>query len=706
MKKLLFTGACLLGFFTSYAQEESQWCATDEHNASIFEQNPGLEAQMHEHLKRMATGDYLPTDRDGDCIIPVVVHILHDNGDGNISNEQVLSGIQQLNEDFNRDNDDADDTRDTDGAPFLDRASNMGIRFELAKIDPDGNCTNGIQRRYVGSRSYNCSNTSKHYSTGGLDAWNRNFYFNIWIVNSISSGGGGTTLGYAEFPYGGGSSNYGVIIRNDAYGTVGTASGDRTLTHEVGHCLGLLHTFQGGCHWGACNENGDYCCDTPPVSEAQWSCVTTQNTCDEVPGGDHYGFDALDQFENYMSYSPCQNMFSEDQKTIVLSNLESIGFLANLVDPDHHDETGVGLPAVLCKAQFTSSNPAVCADNTVQFTDDSYANVTGWNWTFEGGTPASSTEENPVVTYDTPGVYNVTLEVTDGETTVSTTSENYITVMQNPGISLPYSQSFESLTEIPDVDHFLILDEDVEDAWELNEEVGYSGTQCAWIKNRGNDNRTLDELISVPIDLSGVDPDDEIIFNFKYAYKRRNSSSDEWLRFYVSNDCGETWALRKNLHGEDLGEDIQSSSYTPESQDEWTQVNITNINAAYFSADFRFKFQFENDNGNNIYLDDINMYSSSMVGLEENNDNNFELRIYPNPATDFLNVRLNMAEQSEINVVLLNALGQEVGTVFNGQAAAGSNEFTYDVQNIPAGVYFIRTVNSNGNSETIRFVKG
>jgi len=695
MKQLLLTGAFMLSTLVSFSQLD-QWCGTDAHNASIFAQNPDLETQMHEHLKRVAAGAYLPEVRDGDCIIPVVVHILHAGGEGNISNEQVLSGIQMLNEDFNRDNDDADATRDTEEAPFLDIASNMGIRFELAKIDPDGNCTNGIQRRNVGSRSYNCSNTSKNFNTGGLSAWNRNYYFNIWIVNSIASGGAGTILGYAEFPYGGGSSTYGVIIRNDAYGFGGTASGDRTLTHEVGHCLGLLHTFQGGCHAGSCNENGDYCCDTPPVSEAQWSCVTTQNTCDEIPGDDPYGFDAFDQFENFMSYSPCQNMYSEDQKNIVISNLESIGFLANLVDPDNHSETGVGVPAVLCKAQFMSTDPTVCAGNMVQFNDDSYANVTGWNWTFEGGSPASSNEENPIVTYDTPGVYNVTLEVTDGASTVSSTSESYVTVLQSPGINLPYSEGFESFSELPNVERFLILDEDEEDAWEINDEVSYSGTQCAWIKNRGNDNRTLDELISVPIDLSGVYPDDNIVLNFKYAYKRRNASTDEWLRFYVSNDCGETWALRKNLHGDDLGEEIQSSSYTPESQDEWTQVNITNINAAYYSADFRFKFQFENDNGNNIYLDDINMYTASMVNIEENETQPFGLNIYPNPTSDFLNVQLTLTEQSEINIVVLNALGQEILTVLTGAAATGLNEYVFDTLNVLVGVSFILTVTNNG----------
>lgn len=705
MKNLLLAGSFLLGLSTAIAQD-GNWCGTDHHAESMFEANPSLRTQMHEHLRRAASGAFAPEDRDDECIIPVVVHILHDNGEGNISNEQVQSGIDMLNEDFNRENADAVDTRDTPEAPFAGIASDMGIRFELAKIDPDGNCTNGIERRYVGSQSFNANDAQKHYSSGGLDAWNRNYYFNIWIVNSIESGGEGTILGYAEFPYGGGSSNYGVIIRNDAYGSTGTASGDRTLTHEVGHCLGLLHTFQGGCHSGACDDNGDYCCDTPPVVSAQWSCLTSQNTCDDIPSGDPYGFDAKDQFENFMSYSPCQNMYSEDQKNIVLYNLANIGFLENLVDPDHYDETGVGLPAVLCKAQFMSDYPTICAGGTLQFYDDSYANVTGWTWNFEGGSPASSSEENPNITYDTPGIYEVSLEVTDGVSTESTTATQYVLVLPNPGISLPYSEGFETIGVIPDNDRFTIIDEDEEDAWEINDEVGYSGNHCVYIPNRGNNNYTKDELISGTIDLSGVDSDDDIIFNFKYAYKKRYPSNDEWLRFYISNDCGETWALRKNIHGDDLSEEHQSGSYTPESQDEWVQVNITNINPTYYSANFRYKFQFENDNGNNIFIDDINMYSASMSGLVEDQVNGFELSLYPNPVNDMVTINLTSEEAGEINVVLVNALGQEISTVYNGNVSQGETQFTHDVQDLPSGVYFVRIVNVNGDSETIRFVKG
>lgn len=697
----------LLGLVLSFGAhslnaQTTPWCATDQHFQSQVETNPALETEMHEQLLRANSGIYYDGDRE-EYVIPVVVHVLHNNGVGNITEAQILSGIQMLNEDFNRTNEDATETRETAEAPFLGYAAAIGVRFELAKLDPDGNCTNGIQRRNVGSRSYNAGENAKHDGSGGLDAWNRNYYFNIWIVNSIQSGGGGTTLGYAEFPYGGGSSTYGVIIRNDSYGTIGTASGDRTISHEVGHCLGLLHTFQGGCHSNACNANGDYCCDTPPVAEPLWSCVTSQNSCNEIPTGDTYVFDAVDQFENFMSYSPCQNMFSADQKTIVLGNLESISFLNNLVDPANNATAGVGLPAVLCKAQFDSDTPIICQGGDLAFRDDSYHNVTEWNWTFEGGSPASSSEENPIINYNTPGVYSVTLEVSDGISTVSSTVVDYVVVLANPGTGLPYSENFESLVSIPDFNHFLIVDEDESASWTISDLAGYSGTRSAYLANRGVNNSTLDELISGSIDLSDVDTSDNIVFSFKYAYVKRNASNDEWLRFYISKDCGETWTLRKNIHNDDLSSTVQNAAYTPTSLDEWRTVVISNIYADYYTSGFRYKFQFENDNGNNIYIDDINMYSGAMVGIAEEKIQP-SISVYPNPTLSETQIHIASTVNETYTIKAYNAFGACIELIYEGDLTTGEHYITWNTEALAAGIYTLH-ITAGNEIQTIRIVK-
>ncbi|HPE55698.1 MAG TPA: C25 family cysteine peptidase [Bacteroidales bacterium] len=84
------------------------------------------------------------------------------------------------------------------------------------------------------------------------------------------------------------------------------------------------------------------------------------------------------------------------------------------------------------QASFSSDINEVCENGIVEFYDMSAGDVVSWSWTFEGGTPGTSTSQNPQVMYDNAGSYDVTLEVSDGNETVSITFENYITVMTAP----------------------------------------------------------------------------------------------------------------------------------------------------------------------------------------------------------------------------------------------------------------------------------
>lgn len=703
MKKFGLLVATFAGLSGSIFAQQN-WCGTDSRLNQTFLENPTYVQQFIEHNTRISNGETTGADRSDPIIIPVVVHIIHDNGIGNISYEQVQSGIDMLNIDYNRLNADTIDTRNTTNAPFEPIAASFDISFALAKLDPDGNCTNGIERRNSPIATYNAGENAKSFAEGGLDAWPRDQYMNIWIVNSIENdGSAGITLGYAQFPQFA-NDGYGVIIRHDSYGDVGTASGDRTLTHEIGHCLGLLHTFQGpffgggtGCHTTDCGANGDFCCDTPPASASHWDCPTTYNSCTSVPANDFYAVDVYDQWENYMSYAPCQNMFSLGQYNIVSANLTDISFLADLISLANQTATGVFSPQQLCAASFYSDAQTICAGNSVSFTDDSYFNVTGWNWTFPGGTASSATDQNPTVIYNTAGTYDVTLEVTDGISTVTLTLPDYILVLPAPGDALPYKEGFESLVALPDYDRFLVSNQNNGTTWELTSSAAYSGTDCAFLENHGVTDGSNDELISGTIDLSGVDPADPIIFNFKYAYKRKVTANDEWLRFYVSKDCGQTWALRKNIHGAALG-DVQSGAYTPNSPDEWKTVDITNITSDYYVADFRYKIVFENDGGNNMYIDNINMYPASMTGIGVLEPvTNFSL--YPNPAQNSITVTLESVPQNHCEINLYDALGNLVAIIYSGSISAGVNNFDYSTGDLPAGIYFIRITGDTFSNE-------
>lgn len=224
--------------------------------------------------------------------IPVVVHILmHPNGSGAISNALVHSQIDVLNEDFQA-------IAGSPGAPGTDTA----IEFFLATEDPSGNPTTGITR-HTKTQWYN---DSGNYAN--KVGWDTHRYLNIYT----NSAGG--YLGYAYLPSGGGvvgSSYDGVRIYWGAFGKDAPIGHPynlgRTTTHEVGHYLGLYHTFQGGCASGsnpACHGNGDLICDTNPEQSYMYSGSCSRSTCG-----------SSDPVSNYMDYSDdlCMNEFTNNQ---------------------------------------------------------------------------------------------------------------------------------------------------------------------------------------------------------------------------------------------------------------------------------------------------------------------------------------------------------------------------------------------------------
>jgi hypothetical protein len=257
--------------------------------------------------------------------IPVVVHVIH-NGDPvgsneNISNARVLSQITVLNQDFRR-------MLDTPGYNENEVGADVEIEFCMAQRKPDGTATNGIDRVNLGIAQW--TNESNVESTlKPQTSWDPTQYFNIWVANFGSS----DLLGYAQFPSTSGlapfnsnegeSNTDGVIIDYRCFGTSDIAPSSnyyseydkgRTATHEIGHCLGLIHI------WGdssSCSGQKDYCADTPAASTENYDCLDAYDSCPSAPG--------LDMVENYMDYTndTCMNTFTLDQKARMVAVMDN-----------------------------------------------------------------------------------------------------------------------------------------------------------------------------------------------------------------------------------------------------------------------------------------------------------------------------------------------------------------------------------------------
>jgi hypothetical protein len=247
--------------------------------------------------------------REGVTVIPVVVHVVWQADEQNISDEQVRSQIEVLNRDYRMTN------PDTAGipAPFAPLAADLRIEFELATVDPAGAPTSGITRTRTTEATFGDDDTVKAAATGGVDPWPADQYLNIWVCQL-----GGGLLGYAQFP-GGPAETDGVVILHTGFGTTGTAAapfnGGRTATHEIGHWLSLRHIW--GDDGDGCNGS-DFVDDTPNQAGPNYGKPTFPHvTCNNGPDGD--------MFMDYMDYvdDAAMFMFTAGQATRVMTALDN-----------------------------------------------------------------------------------------------------------------------------------------------------------------------------------------------------------------------------------------------------------------------------------------------------------------------------------------------------------------------------------------------
>ncbi|MCS6818989.1 MAG: M43 family zinc metalloprotease, partial [Chitinophagales bacterium] len=258
------------------------FCGTDEYIQKKIAENPELSVKLDEMYRTMEEfrTSPKPAARSTKTVyyIPVVFHVIHDGkayGVGeNISDEQIYSQIDALNRDFALM---AGDTV-TIPAEFKPLAANTYIQFCLAKFDPQGNPTNGINRVVINKSSWNSENEIET-QVKPATIWNRRRYLNIWSLRfggSLLSGG---TLAYATLPYFTDDQTDGIAARFNTIGTIGTLltnqRGGRTIVHEVGHWLGLLHIWgnRAGCYDGTFNTT-DFIDDTPDQYDKYFGCPT------------------------------------------------------------------------------------------------------------------------------------------------------------------------------------------------------------------------------------------------------------------------------------------------------------------------------------------------------------------------------------------------------------------------------------------------
>jgi PKD repeat protein len=579
-------------------------CYTVEHEDARRAENPKMWTveQFENWLEqKIAERRANPHQRTAAYRIPYVLHVIHKGeaiGSGtNLSQAIVDEQFQQINEDFRREN------ADTTNTPpmFLDVAGAFDVEFVPAVVDPDGNIldepgihrVNGVDEFGIGV-----------WSSGEMDGickpntiWDPSRYMNVWAADLA-----GGLLGYAQFPEGstlpgmpGGSENPatdGVVCLFSSIGGLdlpGTAVPyhlGRTLTHELGHWIGLRHTWGDG----DCSVD-DFCDDTPDQDGSNFGCPSGSSSCGSV-----------DMPENYMDYSDdaCFNIFTMDQVERMITVMEN--------SPRRNELLGSTVwqfPAAdTIIAGIDCDVASGCTPLTVSFSDDSFVGdsavaISSWSWNFDegglgGADPAASMDQDPgAVTFSNPGTYTVSLTISNGVYTNTATKE--VTV-----------QGTNSLDIIEDFEAGFPADW-TNDNWQEGA-AGYASSASMYQDNWFNSGRVPAFASTPSLDLDVEATYIELSFYVAHAnYSLTGLGAEEGLAIDVSTDCGVTWTeIWRKLDSDDppfYTSQNTSSTWLPD-PGEWRE-EVINLTAYLGENNVRVRFHGISDWGNDTYIDDV-----------------------------------------------------------------------------------------------------
>ena len=702
----LLTAVLAVGLGSASAQTLAEphgrnWCGTAAEQERYFAAHPGArEAQqaLYQRLEAMALLQQRSTAAIPDVTIPVVVHVIHAGGAENISDQQIASAVNLLNIDYQKQNADTATT-----IPLFRRvAASIGFQFRLAKLDPNGNCTTGITRHYAPG----LINDNQSGAVQAVSNWDRSRYLNIWVVATIGTPmNGAFTVGYVSLPNTPTNARDGFTVRNDFFGNMGTSSpGNAALragTHEIGHYFGLLHP------WGNTNNPGvpgncsgdDFVADTPPTN-GTFNCDLTYSPCGP-----------LANVQNFMDYASCATMFTQGQRALMRSVLNSqrtsLTSAANLAATGTND--GYVTPECSPIAAFGPAPGAttnVCVNTPVTLRDYSYNSSSPLtvSWSFPGGTPATASGQSVTVTYPTAGFYTVTETVTNRVGSGTSTVTNFIRV-EGPtgGEAAPYAESFENpnfpaLFPAPTLRNYDTFGATSTGAasnfrWQRQDALPTAnGSAYLFVFNRFYPAGATTTLITPNINMASAPRG--TVLTFARSYALRTSSSTDLLRISYSSDCGLTWSNPTVLDAAALSTQglTPIDGFVPASSADWRDVSVPIPAQLQSSGLFKVRFQMMNGStaGNNFYFDNLRI--STPLATQASALASRGISVYPNPLTTATAVRVTLAASTQVQVQLTDLLGRVVLAVPAKTYGAGVQTIALNADSHPlrAGVYVVR----------------
>lgn len=576
---------------------------------SLLQEEVWLQGKIAEYKADAAAKAANGTPKALQITLPIVFHVLTSGtGPTNVPASRVQAQVDQLNLDF----------ANLAGSTHPD-AADIQVQFCLALVDPNGNvmAEPGINR----ITTYGATAQSQGSMDGGIKQatiWDPNNYVNIWVANL-----GGGLLGYAQFPSssglaglnanGGAANTDGVVILHTSLGSVASPGSSgapynlgRTLTHEIGHWVGLRHI------WGDSNCGNDFCADTPQTQSSNGGCPT-QTTCDGIQ----------DMVQNYMDYTndACMNIFTDDQKTRIRTVLDvcprrmTLAASTACTLPASDD---AGISAIIsasgdiCTTTFT---PVVTLKNfggttmtsaTITYNIDGGTNST-FNWTGSLVSTATIDVTLPDMTTTAgPHTFNASATSPNGQVDgnpANNASSSSFDVVLGAGSAVPVVEGFVGTTFVPT--GWMLENGGNTLTWARVTNAGVAPTtgNAAKMDNYStNIAGDVDGLVSMPVDLTGLS---SAQITFDVAYARYSATYSDQLDVVVYG-CGlpETTVYSKSGSTLATRTDL-TSAFTPTA----AQWRNETIDLTPYLGNNRLFIAFRNISGygNNLYLDNINI---------------------------------------------------------------------------------------------------
>jgi hypothetical protein len=632
-------------------QRTFQRCGTDEAIQRQMETDPEFRAMMEKrerdyqnYVKSNLNNSSAFTARTsaltGPVTIPVVVHIVLPNPNI-ITDADVEYFINRLNLDFSGLNPDS-----TNGAAFYNVRGHSLMRFQLARRDPSGNYTTGIERLSGTTQIGNGEPQAiKNAATGGLNPWPFQQYYNMWV------GAAGGLLGIAPAIGVGTAASDGVCVNYQAFSnsgcgyTIPAFNLGRTAVHEIGHNFGLFHTFT------ACTAGADFgqltsagCTlptnllggsdDTPSLGTATSGCPTgsVASACADVPNPPGK------MYQNYMDYTDdaCYSMFTKaqvDRIHYVLEFCRGGGYLTTqghlppagmpaldaaamaIVSPGGSELvscTTVSYPAPVCPGSF---QPKIRVENRGSSTITSMTVALSINATVVATQTFTGlnipTYKNAVVTFTAiqnlmsgSNIILYTLSAPNGGTDAVGTNNTATTTLNiSTTTAAPFVQDFTG-TAFPPAN----MTNNLGAKWVRNA-AGNGNTGSAYIDNWNNSTvGELSDLRSLPINQGSL-PLDSMVITWDLAHRNYGTTYNDTLSILVSNNCGvsftEVW--KKGGAGLATAGSLSATTYTTPAAADWKPQRVAIGGSLITGGPIIVVFRNKNLYGNNIFLDNINV---------------------------------------------------------------------------------------------------